>query len=284
MKNLTGCQKLCFRIIGLVTVLYLIRHYSPQFIVDWAWDIDTPDIFTLAGNNPLFYFTESIIVHRSVPIFVCLLSALYVFFMYDIEEFIQYLSTPVTNQKGMTLVEVMVVVAIVGILSSIAALHLNRDSYKLRAMASNIRGTLQAVKMESIKTRENVSFGFNNTNKSVIDIWVSGNFRKSINLDYGVVIDSVNVPSGKIPDKAMPTSVPQSVMDQCTPPTPLAQCQALIDWGNQYKGKSYDHMIIFNSRGMVLSYGKFNIILNGNKISFDVNMVGNIKMGNSEPI
>ena len=282
MNNLTACQRLCLRIIGFVTMAYLARHYSPQFIVDWAWDIETPDIFTLAGNNPLFYFTETIVFPRIVPLFVCFFSALWVWFMYDIEDFIHFLRTPVSNQKGFTLIEVMVVVAIIGIMSTISIMYINSAPYKLRGEASHIRGTLQAAKMETVKSRQNVTFGFNNDNKSIVDIWVGKTYRKTINLNYGVMIEDVNVPPGKISDKAIPSTVPQSIMDQCAPPIPLASCQALIDWGNQFIGKSYDHVIIFDPRGLAHSHGKFNIIFKDSKIPFNVNMVGNIQIGNAE--
>lgn len=284
MERLTGCQRLCFRVIGLVFVLYMCRHYAPQELVDWGWDIESPLWTTIFGNNQIFHFTDTFAVNRVFPLFIFLFSATYVYFMYDIADIWNFFRQPVQNNKGFTLVEAMVVVAIIGILSSIAVINLNKDSYKLGGETSHIRGLLQLCKMESVKTRENVYFGFNNANPNVVDIYVGKNLKRRHHINYNVKIVDINVPAGNIPNQSAPTTVPQSVMDQCLPPTPLAQCQALNDWLDQFKSESYDHLLVFTSIGIPKTHGEFYMVLNQTRIPVTVGVAGIIKVGTREQI
>ena len=57
---------------------------------------------------------------------------------------------------GMSLVELLVVLAIIAILAGTALVYINTDGYRLRAEANNLKSTLQEARMEAVKRNEGV--------------------------------------------------------------------------------------------------------------------------------
>lgn len=277
LDDLTGVQKLCIRMLGLTLIGYLIRHYSPGLFIDWSHDLDSPLWTTIFGNNPYFLAFHKYPIDRVWPVIALIASGIYVWFMYDIaDHFAQKQLT--NNEKGFTLVECMVVVAIIGILSSISIMHFNSATYKHRAVVSLIRSKLQLAKMEAVKTRQPITFA---TNIGSIDIYIGTNYHNTINLEYGAIIDSPDIPLDTVGAKTPPKVVPQSVMDKCTPPTPIAECTALIDYLHGFEGRSYPHVTVFDPRGLVKKgYGEYRIYLKNEYIPIIISMAGSIHIGN----
>ncbi len=62
---------------------------------------------------------------------------------------------------GMSLMELLVVLAIIAILAGTALVYINTDGYRLRAEANNLKSTLQEARMEAVKRNESVKVVLN---------------------------------------------------------------------------------------------------------------------------
>ena len=70
---------------------------------------------------------------------------------------------PLSGDKGFTLIELMVTVAIIGIVAAIAVGSLNTllPRYRTKSAARQVRGDLQKAKLEAVKQNETVLVDFN---------------------------------------------------------------------------------------------------------------------------
>ena len=60
------------------------------------------------------------------------------------------------GSAGLSLIELLVVLAIIAILAGTALVYINTDGYRLRAEANNLKSTLQEARMEAVKRNESV--------------------------------------------------------------------------------------------------------------------------------
>lgn len=83
-----------------------------------------------------------------------------------------------TNNKGFSLIEVLVVIAIAGILTAIAfpGLMKSRNKSKTRAVASDIYSSLRSSRIEAVKRNTSVcmSFNINGTYQAFVDDGTGG--------------------------------------------------------------------------------------------------------------
>jgi len=55
------------------------------------------------------------------------------------------------GSSGLSLIELLVVLAIIAVLAGTALVYINTDGYRLRAEANNLKSTLQEARMEAVK-------------------------------------------------------------------------------------------------------------------------------------
>ncbi len=60
------------------------------------------------------------------------------------------------GSTGLSLVELLLVLAIMAILTGTGLVYMNTDGYRLRAEANNLKSTLQEARMEAVKRNESV--------------------------------------------------------------------------------------------------------------------------------
>ncbi len=61
------------------------------------------------------------------------------------------------DSTGLSLVELLLVLAIMAILTGTGLVYMNTDGYRLRAEANNLKSTLQEARMEAVKRNESAS-------------------------------------------------------------------------------------------------------------------------------
>ena len=67
------------------------------------------------------------------------------------------INTAGQGSTGLSLIELLVVLAIIAILAGTALVYINSDGYRLRAEANNLKSTLQDARMEAVKRNEDAS-------------------------------------------------------------------------------------------------------------------------------
>ena len=67
------------------------------------------------------------------------------------------INTAGQGSTGLSLIELLVVLAIIAILAGTALVYINTDGYRLRAEANNLKSTLQEARMEAVKRNESVT-------------------------------------------------------------------------------------------------------------------------------
>ncbi len=92
------------------------------------------------------------------------------------------------GSTGLSLVELLLVLAIMAILAGTGLVYMNTDGYRLRAEANNLKSTLQEARMEAVKRNESVKvvldpewYRVEMVNDSD-DVLVHYNFRDNIGL------------------------------------------------------------------------------------------------------
>jgi len=83
------------------------------------------------------------------------------------------------SKAGFTLVELMVVVALMALCMTFFAMNISSASYKLRSTAFDLRASFQRARLESIKRNRNVYVDFDISNTGnvtgVVSLWVDVN-------------------------------------------------------------------------------------------------------------
>ncbi|WP_291319316.1 GspH/FimT family pseudopilin [Desulfonatronospira sp.] len=88
---------------------------------------------------------------------------------------------------GLSLIELLVVLAIIAILAGTALIYINTDGYRLRAEANNLKSTLQAARMEAVNRNERVRIDFA-VNSYTVRLMENNNNEE--------VLQSTNLPPG----------------------------------------------------------------------------------------
>lgn len=70
---------------------------------------------------------------------------------------------------GLSLIELLVVLAIISILASTGLVYINTDGYRLRVEANNLKSTLQEARMEAVKRNENVTVTIHKNRYEITD-------------------------------------------------------------------------------------------------------------------
>ncbi len=70
---------------------------------------------------------------------------------------------------GLSMIELLVVLAIIAILAGTALVYINTDGYRLRAEANNLKSTLQEARMEAVTRNENVKLTVYSDRYEVMD-------------------------------------------------------------------------------------------------------------------
>lgn len=79
--------------------------------------------------------------------------------------------------RGMTLVELMVVVGLIAFLMTVIAVRTHSASYRLKSAVSELRSLVQRARLEAVKHNKNVYLDFDAEDDNVLDtvvIWVFG--------------------------------------------------------------------------------------------------------------
>lgn len=192
---------------------------------------------------------------------------------------------PQFNSKGFTLVEVMTVVAIIGIMSTIAIHYISKSPYKQRAATRDFYSNVQKVRMEAIRIRSDISFGIND-NSNVIDVYDDKGFRKSIALPYGSTISSKDVPSGALDTHELPKLWPSYLYDKCDAlgygPSLASykSCPEVIKYFDYHDGTKYDHVTTWSSLGYVkVGSGNYQIKLQNTSQNVEIGVAGSMNIG-----
>lgn len=275
--KLSTATKINLFVIFIGLVIFLVHYCSPPSLVAWGMNINSPDwacIFENSDRVEVLWFTLS----KGQTIFMFIAITLFALFMNQPPEY-----KPIyLNNKGFTLVEVMMVVAIMGILAGIAFLSIDSKPFRQRAAARELFSVFHLAKMEAIKRNSTVSVGVNDKDYAV---WCKGQRLSTGSFNQTISVDSANIASGGVNKTTPPTVVPQAVQDQITNQCggQLVNCQPLIDYLKPFAGTVYNHLTEFNSRGLISTgNGTYKVHSQQTYIPINVNLAGGISVGTKQ--
>lgn len=137
--------------------IHLVAHFSPAALVEWARSPETPAVFSILDNGGHF------IAGMSISPFIPL--ALYIAAIM----FIAGAGRTLANQKGLTLVEIMIVLVILSVMATFAYANIDRGLFVHRDAARDFYSQMQFAKMEAVRRNATVTVGINATGWAIYD-------------------------------------------------------------------------------------------------------------------
>lgn len=279
-------QKTCLVPLAFLLGFYWLHYFAPTSWVTWGWNIESPLWACFIDSNPIFDWFGIFTIPSYIPFLIIILSMLGVVVMYDIEKTVIRLkqTIPFQNNKGVTLVEIMTVIAIVSILAGIAYANIDVKSYRQRAAARELYSNCQYAKMLAIKMNRPVTLA---VNSSKYDLWVNNTIHRSNPVTASITLNSSDIPGGNI--GAIPDTTPNGFT---VPPScysiALESCPEFIAYVAMKKaaeeaaaGFNYDHLTTYDPRGIIAAgAGTYNVHMNGFHIPVTIGLAGSITIGN----
>ncbi|MEJ5363718.1 MAG: type II secretion system protein [Desulfosoma sp.] len=120
--------------------------------------------------------------------------------------------------RGMTLVELMVVLGLIALLMSVFAIRVHSASYRLKSAVSQVRSLIQRARLEAVKNNKNVYLDFDADDDGVLQtvvLWVhmdSGESSPTYDAeeDAAVVSERIFFPPGSSTNRPTLGAVPAS--------------------------------------------------------------------------
>jgi len=272
--KLSSATKFNLFVIFIGMVIFLIHYCSPPQLVAWGQSMESPDwacIFENSDRVGVLWYT----IPKSITIIGFISLIIFALIMNKPPEQIPDI---ILNEKGVTLVECMMVVSIIGILSAIAYTSIDTKPYRQRAAARELYGIIHCAKMEAIKRSSTVSLGINNNDYT---IWCQGKKILTGQFIAPISVDSDDIASGGVnktaPPKVIPPDIQYKITHECG--GQLVGCQPLLDYLAPFAGTVYKHLTEFNSRGMVSSgNGTYKIHSQQSYIPVYLSMAGGVSI------
>ncbi len=123
-----------------------------------------------------------------------------------------------TGDRGMTLVELMVVLGLIAFLMTILSIRIHSASYRLKSAVSSLRSILQQARLEAVRSNKNVYVDFDADDNGVLDnvvLWIcmdSGSGSPSLQEGRDIVLVSkaLLMPSGSFSHRPTLGAAPPS--------------------------------------------------------------------------
>lgn len=177
------------------------------------------------------------------------------------------------NEKGFSLIELLIVIAILGIVSAIGYSYFDKDKYITKSDAMKLHFICNRGKSEAVKRNKKLFVGINNKN---IDFYVDNMLIDSRYLDYFIIYtDSVD--GGELGGKESPNietcgingTLPDTVCNECGV---APGCKEYDDWKKSFEPTEYEYIFSFNQLGItneeiLLQFEKDKKLINVIKIS-----------------
>jgi len=176
------------------------------------------------------------------------------------------------NNKGISLIEILIVLAILGIFSAISYPHFNKKRYIIKSDAMNLWTICSRAKSEAVKRNRILYVGIDGKD---VDFYTDNQLVNSYYLNYfNIHTDSVT--GGELGGKEVPKIIPDEVIQQCGGILP--GCQSIEDWYKSFEGKYYEYIFSFNQMGITNAEILLKLEVDNELLdTLNINFIGTIK-------
>jgi prepilin-type N-terminal cleavage/methylation domain-containing protein len=240
-------QKISLSILTMGLTFHVLRYFSPESWTTLWMDPENSILTTIFGNEKYAEILFGISVPSYFPIVIYVLLIVFVLSMYKVEGLTKKHGGIVSKDNGMTLIEVIVVIAIIGITAAIVYPYLDKQTHKHLASVREMHSVIRLAQSTAVTRNRPVSLCVNSDG---YEIFIDGVSHKKINLTNGITI--TDKPAGSIGS------------------------------GN-ISGTACSHITTFTSTMIVSSgNGEYNIHMGGAYYPIVINLAGGVSIGDKK--